>query len=118
MPIDGRSRMDADQAAKIWRDGQGEQMNMNNDWVSVLDSPPTQADADDGNCVIYWHDLLGVTVSGWHQYKNNSFLRWWMRCPEAPGRKEKEGTAEYRRIEKSWRQRGATDADHQLHHGE
>lgn len=54
------------------------------DWIRISERAPTEADADEYRCVMYWHDMQGVIVSGWHQWKRNRFFRYWLPSPAPP----------------------------------
>ena len=57
------------------------------EWIWSKDRMPTQEDADAQNCVLVWHELSGVMVTGWHRVKDNRFMVAWAKTPEGPERK-------------------------------
>ena len=48
------------------------------DWISVDERMPTEADADEFNCVIVWHVYNGVMITGWHNVAYNRFISHWV----------------------------------------
>lgn len=54
------------------------------DWNNASERMPTAADADKKGCIVVWHKLNGVMVTGWHRMEENRFMTHWQRCPEAP----------------------------------
>lgn len=48
------------------------------DWISVDERMPTEADADEFNCVIVWHVYNGVMITGWHRVAENRFISHWV----------------------------------------
>lgn len=54
------------------------------DWIDRDDRLPTEADADEFNCVIVWHVFNGVMITGWHNVVQNSFISHWTYTPPRP----------------------------------
>lgn len=47
------------------------------DWIDRDERLPTEADADEFNCVLVWHVYNGVMITGWHNVAGNRFISHW-----------------------------------------
>lgn len=54
------------------------------EWIMTADRKPTKADADEYNCVLVYHALSGVMVTGWHRVAENAEMIAWAKTPEGP----------------------------------
>ena len=54
------------------------------EWIDVRDRMPTADDADASRCVMVWHTLNGVMMTGWHHVRENRFITHWQKAPECP----------------------------------
>lgn len=54
------------------------------EWYDKKERPPGETDADGQGCVIAWHELNGVQITGWRRVLENGFITHWFPTPLPP----------------------------------
>ena len=53
-------------------------------WTRIEDRKPTAKDTDAQGCVLVWHEMNGVMLTGYQNATGSRYMTHWMRVPEGP----------------------------------